>query len=514
MYKKIVSAVSAVIVSAVIALNPAAYRSEQKASAFDLSGLIDNTIAKSKTIVLSRGNIVNFAVKDAKGNLIDDYCVTIRNSAGQNAGYISDDYYYTDNNTLGIDNNNEWTVKMKTFGDLIAPDKPLFAKDYTASTGPSSSASYAVYEKYNENTDVLVECNYDSTQAKEMKILSTSSGETTAFTIPANKAGVYVDAKWASRGGEGYYYVGKGSKKYFSENGMIGKLKVISPKYPISEFRLGVDDTVDYDNCFENPPKYQNKTTEYVKWTMNLSKIFTDSDHPVFNSNGTFTWCERTCDLRKSQKTSTCIVTITSGACVTVAIPDDNGNIDFYVEKESREFDAEIQVVCKVKNSNARQYSNIESNDLVAGIENTIFVGTPSIPKTGETLFDVPSGKYILEFTRVPDGYINPGTVTINVDKTTNIQQKIITLNSASTVTLGDVDGSSSVDALDASNILAAYARESIGGSIVFSREQEKAADVNGDNCINSYDASLVLAYYSHTSTGGKSTLENFIASK
>ena len=94
------------------------------------------------------------------------------------------------------------------------------------------------------------------------------------------------------------------------------------------------------------------------------------------------------------------------------------------------------------------------------------------------------------------------------------MQQKIITLNSASTVTLGDVNGSSSVDALDASNILAAYARESIGGSIGFSREQEKAADVNGDNCINSYDASLVLAYYSHTSTGGKSTLENFIASK
>ncbi|MBQ7009818.1 MAG: hypothetical protein IJN05_11510 [Ruminococcus sp.] len=514
MYKKIVSAVSSIITSAILALNCTAYHTEQTASAFELGGLIEEALSKSKTIVLSRGNIVNFAVKDAKGNLIDDYRVTIRNSAGQNAGSISDDYYYTDNNTLGIDNNIEWTVKMKTFGDLIAPDKPLFAKDYTASTGPTSSASYAVYHKYNENTDVLVECNYDSTQAKEMKILSTSSTETTAFTIPANKAGVYVDAKWASRGGEGYYYVGEGSKKYFSEKDMIGKLKVISPKYPISDFRLGVDDTLDYDNCFENPPEYQNKTTEYVKWSMNLSKIFTDSDHPVFNSNGTFSWCDRTCDLRKSQKNSTCIITVTSGACVTVAIPDDNGNIDFYVEKENRKFDAEIQVVCKVKNSNARQYSNIESNDLIAGIENKIFVGTPSIPKTGETIFDVPSGKYTLEFTRVPEGYINPGTVSFNVDQTAALQYKTITLNSASSLSFGDVDGNLSINAIDASIILAAYARESTGGSMGFSNEQEKVADVNKDNLINSSDASLVLSYYSYISTGGTASIQNYIASK
>lgn len=40
------------------------------------------------------------------------------------------------------------------------------------------------------------------------------------------------------------------------------------------------------------------------------------------------------------------------------------------------------------------------------------------------------------------------------------MQQKIITLKSTSTVTLGDVDGNLSIDAADASSILAAYARE------------------------------------------------------
>ena len=91
MYKKIVSAVSSIITSAILALNCTAYHTEQTASAFELGGLIEEALSKSKTIVLSRGNIVNFAVKDAKGNLIDDYRVTIRNSAGQNAGSISDD---------------------------------------------------------------------------------------------------------------------------------------------------------------------------------------------------------------------------------------------------------------------------------------------------------------------------------------------------------------------------------------------------------------------------------------
>ncbi|MBQ7008867.1 MAG: hypothetical protein IJN05_06580 [Ruminococcus sp.] len=50
--------------------------------------------------------------------------------------------------------------------------------------------------------------------------------------------------------------------------------------------------------------------------------------------------------------------------------------------------------------------------------------------------------------------------VSINIDETANMQQKIITLKSTSTVTLGDVDGNLSIDAADASSILAAYARE------------------------------------------------------
>ena len=86
--------------------------------------------------------------------------------------------------------------------------------------------------------------------------------------------------------------------------------------------------------------------------------------------------------------------------------------------------------------------------------------------------------------------------------------------NSASSLSLGDVDGNLSINAIDASIILAAYARESTGGSMGFSNEQEKVADVNKDNLINSSDASLVLSYYSYISTGGTASIQNYIASK
>lgn len=68
---------------------------------------------------------------------------------------------------------------------------------------------------------------------------------------------------------------------------------------------------------------------------------------------------------------------------------------------------------------------------------------------------------------------------------------------------IGDVNADSYVDSSDASLILAAYSKMSVGGSSGLSKEQEKAADVNHDKSIDSSDASSVLKYYALVSTGG-----------
>jgi len=51
----------------------------------------------------------------------------------------------------------------------------------------------------------------------------------------------------------------------------------------------------------------------------------------------------------------------------------------------------------------------------------------------------------------------------------------------------------------------------STSGTPQFTAEQMKVADINDDGSINALDASLVLAYYAHTSTGGKDSLKDFI---
>lgn len=516
MYKKIISAVSAVIVSAVIAVNCTAYRSDNRVSALDLGGIIEDEINKSKTIVLTRGNMMNLVIKDSNGNELTNYYANLYNSAGQNAGIFfstNHPYYFEEENTLGITNDIEWKVKMKTFGDLVAPNKPLLACGYDTSPSPGVSISHNIYKKYNENDEVVLSCNYDSAQCQEMKILSTNSGETTAFSIPASKAGIFVDKKWASRDGEGFYYIGDTSKKYYADKDMIGKLKTISPA-SIEDFYVGVDDILNYDLRLDIIPEYQSQKTEYVKWTMNLSDIFKGTDYPTFNSDGTFKWNDKTFDFSQDKKYTSCVLTIVSGACLTVAMPDSSGNVEFYVEKEGRMFDAEINLCYKNSKNDTQKYGVIKNTWLYGGTEHTIFIGVPNVPSIGETVFQMPSGKYSLEFIKVPDGYINPGTVSINIDETANMQQKIITLKSTSTVTLGDVDGNLSIDAADASSILAAYAREATGNSTGYSKEQRDAADVNKDYKIDAVDASLVLAYYSYTATGGKASIKEYIASK
>lgn len=76
---------------------------------------------------------------------------------------------------------------------------------------------------------------------------------------------------------------------------------------------------------------------------------------------------------------------------------------------------------------------------------------------------------------------------------------------------LGDIDGSSSINALDASVILSDYSRVSTCGTSAFTVSQQKCADINKDNRVNAVDASCVLAYYAYISCGGTDSIDNYI---
>lgn len=77
---------------------------------------------------------------------------------------------------------------------------------------------------------------------------------------------------------------------------------------------------------------------------------------------------------------------------------------------------------------------------------------------------------------------------------------------------LGDVNNDKSVDASDASVILAEYALIATGKNSSFSEEQKKSADIDNNGFIDSADAALVLSYYAYFSTGGKLNMAAFLA--
>jgi len=103
------------------------------------------------------------------------------------------------------------------------------------------------------------------------------------------------------------------------------------------------------------------------------------------------------------------------------------------------------------------------------------------------------------------------------MDKTTttvtDINETTTTTTSPATqidYNLGDVDGDGRINAVDASSVLAYYARISTNKEGGYTGEQKLAADADSDGRINAVDASNILAYYAYVST----TRDNIMSMK
>ena len=79
---------------------------------------------------------------------------------------------------------------------------------------------------------------------------------------------------------------------------------------------------------------------------------------------------------------------------------------------------------------------------------------------------------------------------------------------------LGDVDGNSIINAIDASIILTAYSKISIGNGSELTSQQLSSYDIDSNSTVNAVDASLVLSYYAYVSNGGTSDFEGYINGK
>lgn len=132
-----------------------------------------------------------------------------------------------------------------------------------------------------------------------------------------------------------------------------------------------------------------------------------------------------------------------------------------------------------------------------------------------EISFDEIESSFEHHMTRYPNESVTTlpvTTTTTTTTSTTPITTTTVTTTPEITVNIGDIDDNKSIDAVDASMILAEYAITATNGKSTFTLSQKKAADVNNDGAVNASDASLVLGYYAYTSTGGVLLLKDYIS--
>lgn len=122
-------------------------------------------------------------------------------------------------------------------------------------------------------------------------------------------------------------------------------------------------------------------------------------------------------------------------------------------------------------------------------------------------------------------GYSREYILKGNIDKSENIVTSTTTTASSTTpstttettttaentISYGDVNSDRTIDAIDASMILTAYARSATGNKLDLSDVQKVSADVNKDGAIDAIDASLVLSYYAYKATGGTMSIVEFL---
>jgi len=116
---------------------------------------------------------------------------------------------------------------------------------------------------------------------------------------------------------------------------------------------------------------------------------------------------------------------------------------------------------------------------------------------------DITVGDYIIYFVNDAENDLKSECSYYSGEGTTILQPITLRVTEKTLYVLGDVDENGTIDASDASLVLAQYASSQTGNPEILTDIQKLAADVDKNNVIDASDASMILAYYSSVQTGG-----------
>lgn len=148
----------------------------------------------------------------------------------------------------------------------------------------------------------------------------------------------------------------------------------------------------------------------------------------------------------------------------------------------------------------------------------TTVTTTTAKPTTTTTTATTTTAKPTTTTTTATTTTAKPTTTTTTATKTTTATTTAPVTTTTKPMTemvLGDVDGNGILDAVDASRLLANYAKYSTGGAVP-SEKDLAVSDVNKDGFIDAVDASNILSYYAYTSTTKEKivTLEEYLKNR
>ncbi|MBQ8688548.1 MAG: hypothetical protein IJ512_08425 [Ruminococcus sp.] len=482
--------------------------------------------AEYKTIQMTVApeNMLNVRVKDKAGNLMEGVTAVMTDSSGTVAAEWSTGE--TKNRELDSDiklygnagTNYHFKEPCETFTSLAAPYTIEALDDYTDGVDQGGEFETHVF--------------FNSGQTRTLTLLAYDPDLAADEALSSNMLGMYVDSRWANRQATSFFQldgttfylnkttsalagspIGKLSKYFYNMTMQPDGTITSDPNFTgFTEMYFGVEHSSlsNIDN-FAKEFTFDYDAREYIKYRTHITDLYWQCNHSFDtwdNTTGTFTVNENVYSLAadpadiEGQDCTTTTLMITSGTMISAPIPDENGYIEFYVDKASRRYSAYLTGAWRKCDSPTSWGGGIMEDYALnefAGENYSLEVTAVTLPETGDTLMYVPAGSYTLSFTGGTLGN-NIQSVPVTVAQSQEVQYISVTLEDAAVK--GDVNNDGSVDLDDAVLTLTHYAHIGAGLSSDLSEAQLMSADVNVDGTADLTDASMILCYYAETSAG------------
>ena len=442
------------------------------------------------TMIADVGNMVNISVKDKNGNYLSAG-ITLSDTEGNKiAEFYSDSSYFR---AVG---------DSEIYYDPIPDEESALSVTWDSIESQLPSGSVMVHCDGTDDKDHLFTAADGST--REFYVRYASSDEETALTLPAGTLGFYADEAVLSMQYQACYELS--GVKYYAldaaqEAGNIAYYPMPDEITGLTLHSLSDDEGFcSYGVTTALPAMYESES-EYVLYRMHLSDVNVN-----FNEDAVYVYQneygEKVIDLRKETLYQCATMLIVSGDMVNAVVPDEDGYITFYAEKNTRRFEGKVVYTQYLPTGEDK--TELKSGFLMIGNyaakRVSAVLTAPDLPETGINLINVPADTYKLTLTDIPEGYKDPDVYTIGTANRDMVQYINIVLQSE--FIKGDVNEDGAVNIADATLVLTHYAQTAAGMASGLSEAQLSAGDTDGDSSITIADATAILRYYAEQAAG------------